>query len=129
MTTMGDVVTAALKRLRVINARKTPDGISASDGLVALNDMMHSWKGVGVNTDHETLESADDFPLDEEHVQGVKALLAVRLSSDYGLEVNQGIVRDADMGWQAIMAEFVEPAASPVFDGGLINTTMGRDGM
>lgn len=119
MTTMNDIVSGALKRLRVMNPRKSPDGISAVEGLTALNEMMHSWKGLGVDTDHETLEGSDDFPLDEEHVQGTKALLSVRLAGDYGLEVNAGIVRDAEQGWSALQAEFVEAAPVATLDVGL----------
>lgn len=119
MTTMRDIVEGALKRLRVMNPRKTVDGIAASDGLMALNEMMHSWKAVGVNTDHETLELADDFPLDEEHVQGVKALLAVRLSADYGLPLADGTIKDAADGWSGLQAEFVESAPDAVFDSGI----------
>lgn len=126
MSSMGDIVSGALKRLRVLNARKTPDGITASNGIAALNEMMHSWKGQGVDTDHETMASADDFPLDDEHIQGVKALLAVRLASDYNLEINAGIVRDASEGWSALQAEFVEPAPAATFDAGLVGTLLGR---
>lgn len=128
MTTMNDVVTGALKRLRVINARQTPDGVSASDGLAALNDMMHSWKAKGVDTDHDTLEAADDFPLDDEHVQGVKALLAVRLASDYGVAIDEGVARDAGMGWSGLEAEFVKPAEDATVDAGLRNLTSRRYG-
>lgn len=124
--TMRDVVEGALKRLRAINPRKTVDGIAASDGLVALNEMMHAWKGVGVNTDHETLELSDDFPLDEEHIQGVKALLSVRLSSDYNLPLTDALVRDADMGWEALCAEFMEASDNAEFDTGLTWLTLGR---
>lgn len=126
MATMSDIVSGALKRLRVINPRKNPDGVTADEGLTALNDMMHSWKGLGIDSDHETLTLTDEFPLDDEHIQGVKALLAVRLAGDYGLDVNAGIVRDADMGWTAIQAEFGKAAPDPEFDAGLVNLTLGR---
>lgn len=113
---MNDIVAGALKRLRVINPRSTPDGVAGSDGLMALNEMMHSWKGNGVDTDHDTLEAADDFPLDDEHIQGVAALLAARIASDYGLDIDAGIARDAEQGWSALQAEFVESAPAAVFD-------------
>jgi hypothetical protein len=129
MTSMGDVVTGALKRLRVINPRKTPDGAAGSEGLTALNEMMHSWKAEGVDTDHDTLAASDDFPLDDEHIQGVKALLAVRLASDYGMDIDAGIGRDAEMGWAALQAEYIEPAGDASLDAGLIRTLHGRWGV
>ena len=119
MATMTEIVEGALRRLSILNPRSNTDAISLSYGLTALNDMMHAWKGVGIDIDHDTLEAADDFPLDPEHIQGVKALLAVRLAGDYGLSVNEGIVRDADMGWDAIQAEFFEAADNAEFDRGL----------
>lgn len=128
MTTMNDIVTGALKRLRVINARQTPDGVAASDGLTALNEMMHSWKAKGVDTDHDTLTASDDFPLDDEHIHGVKALLAVRLASDYGVSIDDGVVRDANMGWEGLEAEFVKPAEDATVDAGLRNLTSRRYG-
>lgn len=119
MSTMNDIVTAALKRLRVINPRSTPDGVAGSDGLSALNRMMHSWRGLGVDTDHETLAAADQFPLDEEHEQGTIALLARRLASDYGMEVPADVAIDADLGWTALQAEFAGSAPEADFSDGL----------
>ena len=119
MTTMADMVTLALKRLRVINPRKVPDAAAAAEGLSALNAMMHSWKGQAVDIDHVDLEASDDFPLGEEHVQGVAALLAIRLAGDYGVQIDQGIVRDAEMGWSALEAEFIDPPDDAEADYGL----------
>ncbi|MEM8575526.1 MAG: hypothetical protein AAGF48_12925 [Pseudomonadota bacterium] len=126
MATMSDIVTRALKRLRVNNPRQTPDGVDISDGLDALNDMMHSWKGEGVDTDHDTLKLSDVFPLDDEHIQGVSALLAVRLASDHGTPIPDGVARDARMGWGALQAEFVKPAPDASFEPGLTRLQFGR---
>jgi len=106
MTTTNDIVTRALKRLRVVNPRETAEAIFASEGLQALNDMMASWKANGVDTGHETLTATDDFPLEPEHEQGVTALLAVRLAGDHGMEIDAGIERDASQGWDGLQAEF-----------------------
>jgi hypothetical protein len=125
MGTMSDVVTAALKRLRVINARRTPDAYAMDDGIKALNAMLHSWKGNGVDIGHMDLDSGDDFPLDDEHVQGVTAMLAIRLADSYGLEPAASIVRDATEGWSALLAEYVEPGDAEI-DNGLTRLTMFR---
>jgi hypothetical protein len=124
MTTMADIVTGALKRLRVVNPRHAITAIDMSEGLAALNRMMHSWKAQGVDTDHETLEQTDDFPLDEEHEQGTIALLAVRIASDKGKEIDAGVARDAEQGWLGLQAEFVDSAPAASFDTGL--TRVGR---
>ncbi len=114
--TMNDIVTRALKRLRVVNARETVEAIHATEGLEALNDMMHAWKAAGVDVDHDTLEATDDFPLDEEFVQGAAALLAVRLADSHGMDVSDGTARDAQQGWEGLQAEFCQKPAQAVAD-------------
>jgi hypothetical protein len=126
MASMNDIVSGALKRLRVINPRFSPDATAAAEALTALNEMMHSWKTNGIDIGHSTLAATDDFPLGDEYVQGVKALLAIRLSSDHGLEVSQSIVRDAELCWAALQAEFMEAATLSEFDLGLTRMTFGR---
>lgn len=126
MTTMNDIVTGALRRLRVVNPRKNVDGVTASEAMTALNDMLHSYKSVGVDLDYESLTLTDEFPLDEQFVQGVKALLAVRLASDYGLDINPGITRDAAQGWTALQAEFADSPAKPDFFSDGLRSTLRR---
>lgn len=127
MATMNDIVLGALKRLRVSNPRKALDAVAGTEGLTALNDMMHSWKASGVDVDHDTADAlTDDFTLGDEHIQGVKALLAVRLAGEYGLEVNAGIVRDAQMEWAALEAEFIDAPTQAEFDSGLTRLSFGR---
>jgi len=128
MATMNDVVNGALKRLQVLNPRFAPDGNAGIEGLIALNDMMAAWKSAGVDIRHVILEGAEDFPLGDEHVQGTKALLAVRLAGEYGMEVDDGIVRDADMGWEGLLAEYVDKAPVAEFDPALTRLTLNRWG-
>ncbi len=44
------------------------------------------------------------------------ALLAIRLASNYGKEIDAGVARDAEMGWAALEAEFVEAAPDATID-------------
>ena len=122
---MSNIVTEALKLLRVVNPREVVDGISNSDGMLALNRMMHSWKAKGVDVNHYTLEGSDDFPLGEEHEQGVIALLALRLSAPYGLALHEAAMRDAEAGWRALQAEFMQSARPRGVDAGLRALTFG----
>jgi len=125
---MRSIVEGALKILRVQNPRSPVDAISNTEGLTALNRMMHAWKAKGVDTFHTTLGSTDDFPLHESHEQGTIALLAARLAQDYGLQLHESIAKDAMDGWGSLQAEFMESAPKAVFDAGLTETTHLRGG-
>lgn len=110
----------------MVNPREVVDGISIDNGLTALNRMMHAWKARGVDTQHFTLESTDDFPLGEEHEEGVIALLALRLSAAYGLALHEAALRDSEAGWRSLQAEFMPSARQAFVDSGLRGLTFGK---
>lgn len=100
MSSSAQIVTRALKRLRVLGAGEEPAAEDAADGLAALNSMIASWEGKGVKV-------ATDIPLDARFEQGVVAMLAVRLAPDHGKQVDAVTAQDADDGWRALQAAFV----------------------
>jgi hypothetical protein len=118
MATMNDIVTAALGRLRIIAAGETPASADATDGLTALNTMMHGWRADGVDTLHTTLLGTDDFPLDDSFIRGVTALLTVYIADTYGRSPVQGVMTDASRGWDALCAQY-SPANLLTLDTGL----------
>lgn len=191
MSTVRDIVTRALRRLRIVERSEDPHAADTSLGLDALNDMFYAWSRNGVDTLHQGFELADTFVfwvppavidpttgaastattiadqvtyagtwdastntptlasgagttgavyrvsvagstvLDDlssysvddfivfngtewlkgrssrPHDQAVAAMLAVRLSGDFGVEVPAGAARDADDGWDTLLADFV----------------------
>lgn len=54
MTTARDIITRALKRIGVVSSGGEVPAEYASDALTALNGMMHSWKGNGIDILHTT---------------------------------------------------------------------------
>lgn len=108
MSSSADIVTRALKRIRVIDANETPAAEDASNGLEALNAMVASWAAKGVNV-------SSDIPLPAKHEAGIIALLAVRLSSDYGADVSQQLAIDARDGWFSLQADYIR-APDATFD-------------
>jgi hypothetical protein len=48
MATVNDLVTSALRRLRIVALGQTPRADYASHALTAFNDMLYSWQGHGV---------------------------------------------------------------------------------
>ena len=61
MATARDIINRALKRIRVLNSTESASGTDASDGLDALNDMMHGWKSDGVDVNHSDFTLASTF--------------------------------------------------------------------
>jgi len=98
MATATEIATKALKRLRVIGSGETPAAADVSDATDALNAMIASWEGLSL--------SGDTLPLDKRFEQAIIAMLAVRLSEDYGKQVGPVLARDAKDGWDTIQAAF-----------------------
>lgn len=110
MATMRDIVNGAATRLRKTRAGRALPPTDFADILEALNDMMGSWEGKGININWSgALTENDTFPLDLKHEAGVKAMLAVRVSEDFGKAVGAVLARDAQDGWNAIMADYDLP--------------------
>ncbi len=106
MATAQEIVTRAFKRLNIIRPNANPSATQAQYGLDALNEMIDSWAAFGVDV---TL----DIPLAVRHERGIVALLAVRLSGDYGIDPKPSIVIDAKNGWTGIQAAYI---VAPVAD-------------
>jgi hypothetical protein len=98
MATATDIVTRALKRLRVTGVGESPSAAQVQSGTDALNAMIASWEAEGL--------SGDVLPLNSRFEQGIIAMLAVRLAGDYGKSPDAVLVRDADNGWSALQAAF-----------------------
>jgi hypothetical protein len=99
MSSSADIVTRALKRLKLLEPGETPAAEDAADGLAALNAMIAGWDADGLNV-------SPDVPLGARHEEGVVALLAVRLAEDYGKTPGSVLIRDADMGYQRLQNEY-----------------------
>jgi hypothetical protein len=98
MATTTQIVTRALRRIRVIPAGGTPSAEDLSDGTDALTAMINGWEADGL--------TGDVLPLDARFEQGVVAMLAVRMAGEYGKEPDAVLLRDATDGWSQISAAF-----------------------
>jgi hypothetical protein len=117
MSTVAQIVTKALRRLGVYGTGEDPSAEDIADATDALDVMLSSWAAYGVNVDA-------NIPLPIKHEPAIIAMLAVRLSDDYGVTAGPVVQRDAADGWQMLQAEYITaPAAT--FDNGLVYT-LGR---
>lgn len=119
MATVRDVVQGAYARLGLLPLGQNLDPDRAIQGLEAFSDMLSSWEAHGLDIGFlSPLGLSDDFPLDARHVQGVKALLAVQLASNSGVEALPAVQNEAKRGWNAILAQYI-PAPEADQDRGL----------
>lgn len=110
MTTLRDIVDGAATRLRLIRAGETLDAADAADFLQALNDLLGSLEGKGLNINWSgDLALAGTFPLGDRHIAGMKAMLAERMAEDLGKPVTALLARDARDGWNALNADYRLP--------------------
>jgi hypothetical protein len=108
--TVRDVVQGAYARLALLPLGQNLDPDRAAAGLAALNDLVTSWQAHGVETGIAAgLDLNDMFPLGAQHIQGVKAMLAVQLASQSGMEPPGQVQVDARKAWAALLSRYVTP--------------------
>lgn len=121
MATFRDIVRGAYRRTALIRDNGEPSAAEAQNAMDALNDMMFGWKLDGVTLDpaHTIKALGDTFTLADEHIAGVKAMLAVRMAEEHGDDIPPKLLQDAESGWMALQAAyFGDKKAS--FDPGML---------
>lgn len=109
MPDVENIVKGAIKRL-VPDSTNDPSAERIEDGLEALNEMMLAYPSMGIDVDWSTKTLGDNFPLDDRHIQGVKALLAKRLAADFGIyNIPKQLDVDAQKGDTALYADYMNP--------------------
>lgn len=88
MTTARDIVERAYRKLGVVASDEPMTADQASNGLDALNMMMHGWLLDGIDVGHTDLILSDVFTLQPEFHESCVYLLAEKLSPDYTAPAN-----------------------------------------
>lgn len=110
MATMRNIVERSLRKIRVTAADDPVTAVDMSDGLEALNSMLHALKTFGVDITHTDKTEIEAFPMAAEFEEGAVYLLAERLSPDYGAPA--GAVKAWLQGMQAAYMT-IEPVTMP----------------
>jgi hypothetical protein len=105
--TARDTIKRAMRMLGVIVAGVEPSAVEAANGLIALNSMIHGWKGQGVDVGHIDLTLNDNLALDEAFHNGVTGLLAAELSTEFQVPVPTAVALIAANGWAALQAQYI----------------------
>lgn len=119
MTTMREIVNGALAAGGYTELGDEPDGDEFSYTLDVLNDMLHGWRAKGVDIGHATLAAAENVNLLEEHIEGVKLILAVnpRMITRFGVAPDPELRTEARQAWNRIYAAYAAPRPAPANDG------------
>lgn len=104
MATALDVITRALKKLRVISSGETPTSDEADDCVDALNDMLSEWRIDGIDLAPTTLATTDTLDVPADHLNAVVLNLALRVGGMFGAELSQADSYHAENARRALVA-------------------------
>lgn len=105
--TARDTITRAMRMLGINISGSAPTPTEAANGLIALNAMMHGWKGQGVDIGHIDLSLSTNVDLADEFLNGCTALLAAELSPEFTVPIPQAVGIAAANGWAALQARYI----------------------
>lgn len=97
-----EIVRLAYRKLGIQTNTAPITGPQMSEGVTALNMMLHGFKSRGVDLAHADLEPEDDFSLPQEFHEGVVYMLAERMSPDYMIPPQF----DTRAWWRAMQARY-----------------------
>jgi hypothetical protein len=104
MATALEVITSALRKLKVYAAGEEPGAEDAEDCLTALNGMLFAWTINGIDLAHATLALTDELDVPDDHLETIRLSLAERIASDFGADVSPIDMAIADQGRAALRA-------------------------
>lgn len=106
-----DIVTGSLRAIGIIGETQDPSAEQGASAVTALNDLMASLEedeiDLGWNPKDTTGDTAA-LPLG--HVETIKALLAVKLASDYGVDVPAVVALNASSGYKRLLRQGIQAA-------------------
>lgn len=113
--TAQDVITAALRRLNVLSEVETMSSEQASQGLTALNEMMHGFSRKGIAYAHSDLGLTTKVNMPDDLIDDLKWMLARKLADDgYGVILSPQQLGMMMMAKRALQAAYFLARRSPV---------------
>lgn len=99
MAKVEETVAAALRILRVIDARQPVKPADMSTAIKALNRMMRRWEANTLSLGWSDVENpSDDMPVPDEALEPIEFNLAVRLRPEYGTTLDPDTLQMARQG-------------------------------
>lgn len=113
MSTVQDIVSRALRILRVTDVNAAPKAADMKTGIVALNSLMRRWEANGLALGwSDVANPAEDLPAPPEAEEAITFNLAMRLRTEYGTALEPDVVRYADESLAALRRDRL--ASSPL---------------
>ncbi len=108
--TYNEIISASMRRLGLTQAGEAPTGDEYAVGLEALNDLVSGWRIRGLEMSYTSVGASaggDVAPFDDEDLDAIKALLAMRLAEEYGKTPSPMLVSAATTYWNALFGKYV----------------------
>lgn len=110
-----DIIKDAYRAIGVIGETETPSAEQGAYGVTKLNDMMAGLAESGLDFGYAPVSSTTStVVIRAGFVEGIKAMLAIKLAANYGAEIPPSVIASAESGErkmlnQAIIAAMREP--------------------
>lgn len=113
MAKVLDIVSRALRLLRVTDVNDVPAPEDMATAIVALNAMLQRWEANGLALGWSRVAEPDDvLPLPEEAEEAVAYNLAVRLRAEYGVSLDPDVAAIAAEGLSLLRRDRI--VAAPI---------------
>jgi hypothetical protein len=120
-----DLITRSMRRINVLARGEVATAEEAEDGLVTLNELLHSWETDGIHIGHTDLALDSEIELPDSHIRGLRLLLAMELASEFEKVIDNVTIAQADRAKRQLIAEYmVVPDAK--FDRSLLDFQANR---
>lgn len=108
MGLVRDVVTDAMKHLKVLAVGETPSAEDMAEGIRRLNLMMASWEGVGLATGWTPVSNPNDpLPSPPEDEEAIGLNLSIRMRAMFGASLDPDVLALAESTLAGISARIV----------------------
>jgi hypothetical protein len=102
-----DLITRSMRKINLVARGEVATAEEADDGLITLNELLHSWETDGIHIGHTDLTLDSEIQLPDSHIRGLRLLLALELASEAEKVVDAITIAQADRAKRQLIAEYL----------------------
>lgn len=106
MATARDLITRSMRELGVTDGYEPVSAEDAAVALDVLNDMIGAWELDGIPLGVGTVTLNTDLAVPDNHLEGMRANLSVRLAPTFGRQAAPMVVEMASRGLRALQSAY-----------------------